>query len=445
MKQATLIITFFISILFQANAQSHLLAIKEVEVSDSIVQWGKAEDGYHTIDGNLNTAWQFTNDGTVASIKFTFPDVVTLDEISIFNGYGKSIDLFYANGRAKSIRWEASNGSNGNFELDPEQFQEVSFELRISQEISAIEFFLTEVVNGEYYEDIVISEFAFFGQGIDQENRYVGMLPVIVPEAVKPQYLPQLQEDLFIFNNTEYQDDYDPYAGVRNEKLIFWLCFYDPITETIFKVQEGINSVILSNTDEYVITQRTYVGIGPGVYHPTHTWNYVFDHSRFYEFEGLATPVLFEDWGFYGLDEKIFEYYFLPEEFEGQILYEYEVVDGIPNKRSQSTITVEEGTELKEQQSNESRMLSYDPSTGRISGNAWSQTIGSGGGYFELGNGIACVMIVEPDEYPCNQVQKFSSTVYFFDENGLIHEVQWSESNGIFPFQLSLEEDPCSA
>lgn len=121
-------------------------------------------------DFNLYTAWvpDTTNGITGKKINFHFkPLTPRVNEITIYNGYIKSLDLWKANSRVKKFKLYINNvfyavlnlsdtTASQSFTIDPIQSKDKKKDLILTLEI-------TEVYSGTKYRDVAVSEINFSG------------------------------------------------------------------------------------------------------------------------------------------------------------------------------------------------------------------------------------------------------------------------------------------
>jgi hypothetical protein len=86
--------------------------------------------------------------------------------ILITNGYAKSSDLFYKNGRVKELLVEAADGIRYTFTLE-DSMQAQSIGLPYAIDTSWIKFTIQSVYPGTVYSDATISEIAI---DLESEN-----------------------------------------------------------------------------------------------------------------------------------------------------------------------------------------------------------------------------------------------------------------------------------
>lgn len=121
-------------------------------------------------DFDLFTAWiPDINDGPIGQkINFYFePFAPRINEIIIWNGYIKNVDLWYANSRVAKLKLSVNGvpvailelkdvNNTQSFKIDPVQSRDSSKDLILTLEI-------LEVYKGTKYNDVVISEINFDG------------------------------------------------------------------------------------------------------------------------------------------------------------------------------------------------------------------------------------------------------------------------------------------
>ena len=117
-------------------------------------------------DGDVSTAWieGIWGPGIGESITFQYEYPMRFRRIMITNGYAKSSDLFYKNGRVKELLVEAADGIKYTFTLE-DSMQEQSIGLPYAIDTSWIKFTIQSVYPGTVYSDATISE-----MGIDLEE-----------------------------------------------------------------------------------------------------------------------------------------------------------------------------------------------------------------------------------------------------------------------------------
>jgi hypothetical protein len=121
-------------------------------------------------DFNLFTAWipDTTNGVTGKKINFHFkPLSPRVNEIKIYNGYIKNIDLFKANSRVKKFKLYIDNAYYATLELADTTAQQ-SFKIQPIQSKDKkndliLTFEIVEVYRGDKYFDVAVSEINFGG------------------------------------------------------------------------------------------------------------------------------------------------------------------------------------------------------------------------------------------------------------------------------------------
>ena len=122
---------------------------------------------YHTaenlIDGNIGTAWVEGVDGNGIGqyITFLFKNKGMISNISIYNGYQKTDDIYSKNSRAKAITINFGDGSSNKFLLEDMQGEQI---LNLDQpvETDSLTLVIESVYPGYKYEDTAISEINFY-------------------------------------------------------------------------------------------------------------------------------------------------------------------------------------------------------------------------------------------------------------------------------------------
>jgi hypothetical protein len=119
-------------------------------------------------DGDPSTAWVegIWGSGIGESITFQYEYPMRFRRILITNGYAKSSDLFYKNGRVKELLVEAADGIRYTFTLE-DSMQAQSIGLPYAIDTSWIKFTIQSVYPGTVYSDATISEIAI---DLESEN-----------------------------------------------------------------------------------------------------------------------------------------------------------------------------------------------------------------------------------------------------------------------------------
>lgn len=111
------------------------------------------------IDGNKKTAWVFEKGASTTDIKglmFIFNTPVSIDGISLINGYAKSTGLYYANNRVDKFEVKLSTGDSYNFQCETiEKPQSFLFN---NVEVKWMMVIFHKIKKGEKYDDLCISE-----------------------------------------------------------------------------------------------------------------------------------------------------------------------------------------------------------------------------------------------------------------------------------------------
>ncbi len=140
--------------------------LEENEVFFSNVSASSTLDGYPTqnlLDGLLETGWSEgeSDYGIGQTLMFESDQNKALSKIIIENGYQKSEDLFYANGRVKKIRVTLSNDKSYVFDLHNNMGNNV-LTFDEMQSANKVEIEILEIYPAEKYTDTVISSVSFF-------------------------------------------------------------------------------------------------------------------------------------------------------------------------------------------------------------------------------------------------------------------------------------------
>ncbi|MGC8770060.1 MAG: NADase-type glycan-binding domain-containing protein [Brevinematia bacterium] len=151
------------------------LAIKEIEAQnfiggkDIFMYWGG-----NLVDGDISTSWAYTRGGTDklfytrAIVSFHFRNTNWIDEIRIWNGYGKNTDLWKKNNRAKEISiWLGISVTNDFMNKkyilkDTEGYQSIKFNPVL---VNKVNIQILSTYPGTTYDDTCISEIEFWYQG----------------------------------------------------------------------------------------------------------------------------------------------------------------------------------------------------------------------------------------------------------------------------------------
>jgi len=171
------IIAFLVNIIFiQCYGEDFpALFFKEIEAQNFI--GGQNIFRYwpgNLVDKDLSTAWAYSRAGTDnlfytrAIVSFSFLNTNWIDEIRIWNGYGKSSDLWKKNNRAREISiFIGISGTKSftNIEYvlkDTDGYQSIKFSPVLGNEVNVQ---ILSTYPGTMYDDTCISEIEFWYQG----------------------------------------------------------------------------------------------------------------------------------------------------------------------------------------------------------------------------------------------------------------------------------------
>ncbi len=122
--------------------------------------------GGNLVDGDISTSWAYTRGGTDklfytrAIVSFHFRNTNWIDEIRIWNGYGKNTDLWKKNNRAKEISiWLGISVTNDFMNKkyilkDTEGYQSIKFNPVL---VNKVNIQILSTYPGTTYDDTCIS------------------------------------------------------------------------------------------------------------------------------------------------------------------------------------------------------------------------------------------------------------------------------------------------
>lgn len=128
-------------------------------------------------DFRLKTAWAEGKPGDGIGAKLNFDFVMkgvdnqnlTVEGLTIVNGYRKSRQLWKDNSRIKKLKMYIDNKPYAIIELaDAYGFQGIDFgKVKLTSNVNRrISFEITEVYKGDKYSDTVLSQIEFYGSGV---------------------------------------------------------------------------------------------------------------------------------------------------------------------------------------------------------------------------------------------------------------------------------------
>lgn len=122
-------------------------------------QFGNAYGPRNLVDGVPSTAWSEGArwHGVGEMVVIVFPEPRPVSSLSLINGYAKNDDIFFKNGRVRSMTISSSAGETAKVQLrDARDWQ--SFSLPFRQPATWISLEIANVYAGARYQDTAISE-----------------------------------------------------------------------------------------------------------------------------------------------------------------------------------------------------------------------------------------------------------------------------------------------
>ncbi len=134
-----------------------------VTSSSTLLEEGYDNSPLNLTDNNLSTCWSegVADYGYNESVTFNYDKVARFNGVKIYNGFQKSDDLYYKNGRVKRLRISYGNGNVQYIDVnDVMQEQEIRFDEPFSAD--KVTVYIDSVYEGIRYEDTCMSELWFF-------------------------------------------------------------------------------------------------------------------------------------------------------------------------------------------------------------------------------------------------------------------------------------------
>jgi len=139
--------------------------IKEVKITKYLIDKGRKYKGRYLIDKDINTCWAYRVKGDIKrediKIIFILKKDIEITNISIVNGYAKSIELYKKNARIKDIelifKRDEKEVCRKIYQLkDIYDIQNINIKLK--KKVNRIDLKILDIYKGSKWNDICISE-----------------------------------------------------------------------------------------------------------------------------------------------------------------------------------------------------------------------------------------------------------------------------------------------
>jgi hypothetical protein len=150
--------------IFKLGEESGRLDSRSVTATASSVHApdrGITYDARNTLDDNENTAWNSNGDPIGQTIRYDFGREVTLDRISLRNGYAKDPTTFAENTRLQRVRLTTDDGPVATDELaDTMSVQDIDEDFG---ETESLTIEVETVYRGDRFNDAALTDIQFWG------------------------------------------------------------------------------------------------------------------------------------------------------------------------------------------------------------------------------------------------------------------------------------------
>ncbi|OCL26593.1 hypothetical protein U472_11450 [Orenia metallireducens] len=160
-----IILTIIISsVAFAENYYPTMTLVQDLEYSSYLISNNQPKLAYHPVnltDEDRRTAWfeGVEGSGVGEYIVFKFLRPINIEGINIFNGYGKSSKLFYANNRIKTLEIVINKSDKNTITVaDVNKEQNIKFK---AKNVSELKLIIRDIYKGEVYNDTGFSEISF--------------------------------------------------------------------------------------------------------------------------------------------------------------------------------------------------------------------------------------------------------------------------------------------
>ncbi len=131
--------------------------------SSTLVTEGYDYGVYNLIDGDKTTTWTegVVGYGSNECVTYKFDKEFVFHGISIKNGYQKSEELYYKNGRVNVLRIVDGKGEEHYISVpDTEDRNNIDFDISFSSDVVTV--YIDSYFEGSRYEDTCMSELWFY-------------------------------------------------------------------------------------------------------------------------------------------------------------------------------------------------------------------------------------------------------------------------------------------
>ena len=158
---------FVIVSIFKLGEESGRLESRSVTATASSVHppdRGITYDARNTLDDNENTAWNSNNDPIGQTMRYDFGREVTLNRISLRNGYAKDPTTFAQNIRLRRVRLTTDDGLVATPELaDTMNLQDLDEDFG---ETESLTIEVETVYPGDRFNDAALTDVEFWGPNL---------------------------------------------------------------------------------------------------------------------------------------------------------------------------------------------------------------------------------------------------------------------------------------